>query len=143
MDLEVGIINWLFYFLLDNKSLSVYSQTSSKQNLTLTCKAKLHLPIIDTKSNSKKLNSIIARALDEISEELSLTNNICSIIIDDSLLYHSIIIRSKKIKNVNEQIKNESELKWGKKMKNLYFISEERKISFHVLEARYKTNNNL
>lgn len=135
MDLEVGIINWLFYFLLDNKSLSVYSQTSSKQNLTLTCKAKLHLPIIDTISNSKKLNSIIARALDEISEELSLTNNICSIIIEDSLLYHSIIIRSKKIKNVNEQIKNESELKWGKKMKNLYFISEERKTPKNIFHS--------
>lgn len=140
MDLEVGIINWLFYFLLDNKSLSVYSQTSSKQNLKLTYKAKLHLPIIDTTSNSKKLNSIIARALDEISEELSLTNNRCSIIIDDSLLYHSIIIRSKKFKNINEQIKNESELKWGKKIKNLYFISEERKIPkniFHSVAIHY------
>lgn len=140
MDLEVGIINWLFYFLLDNKSLSVYSQTSSKQNLKLTYKAKLHLPIIDTTSNSKKLNSIIARALDEISEELSLTNNRCSIIIDDSLLYHSIIVRSKKFKNINEQIKNESELKWGKKIKNLYFISEERKTPkniFHSVAIHY------
>ena len=135
MDLEVGIINWLFYFLLDNKSLSVYSQTSSKQNLTLTYKAKLHLPIIDTTSNSKKLNSIIAQALDEISEELSLTNNRCSIIIDDSLLFHSIIIRSKKFKNINEQIKNESELKWGKKIKNLYFISEERKTPKNIFHS--------
>ena len=67
MEVEVGIINWLFYFLLDNKSLSVYSESSSKQNLSLTYKAKLHLPILDALNNSKKLNSVIARDLDEIS----------------------------------------------------------------------------
>lgn len=135
MDLEVGIISWLFYFFLDNKSLSVYSRTSSKQNLSLTYKAKLHLPISNTISNSKKLNSLIARALDEINEELSLTNNLCSIIIDDSLLNHSIIIGSKKFENINEQIKNESEIKWGKKVKNLYFISEERKTSKNIFHS--------
>ena len=105
MEVEVGIINWLFYFLLDNKSLSVYSESSRKQNLSLTYKAKLHLPILDALNNSKKLNSVIARALDEISEETSLTNNLASIIIDDSLLSHSLIIRSKKYKTIDEQIR--------------------------------------
>ena len=125
----------MFYFLLDNKSLSVYSESSSKQNLSLTYKAKLHLPILDALNNSKKLNSVIARALDEISEETSLTNNLASIIIDDSLLSHSLIIGSKKYKNIDEQISAESELKWGNLTKNFYFISEERKTPKNVFHS--------
>ena len=125
----------MFYFLLDNKSLSVYSESSSKQNLSLTYKAKLHLPILDALNNSKKLNSVIARALDEISEETSLTNNLASIIIDDSLLSHSLVIGSKKYKNIDEQISAESELKWGNLTKNFYFISEERKTPKNVFHS--------
>ena len=135
MEVEVGIINWLFYFLLDNKSLSVYSESSRKQNLSLTYKAKLHLPILDALNNSKKLNSVIARALDEISEKTSLTNNLASIIIDDSLLSHSLIIRSKKYKTIDEQIALESDLKWGNLTKNLYFISEERKTPKNIFHS--------
>ena len=93
---EVGIISWLIYFLLDNKSLSVFTESSTRQNSSLVFKAKLHSSITSTINNSKKLNSVIARALDEISEEINLTNNLASIIIDDSILSHSIIIKSKK-----------------------------------------------
>ena len=125
----------MFYFLLDNKSLSVYSESSRKQNLSLTYKAKLHLPILDALNNSKKLNSVIARALDEISEETSLTNNLASIIIDDSLLSHSLIIRSKKYKTIDEQIALESDIKWGNLTKNLYFISEERKTPKNIFHS--------
>ena len=95
-DHVVGIISWLIYFLLDNKSLSVFTESSTKHNLSLASKAKLHLSISNTLNDSKKLNSIIARALDEISEEINLTNNLASIIIDDSILSHSIVIKSKK-----------------------------------------------
>ena len=95
MVLEVGIISWLIYFLLDNKSLSVFTESANRQNLSLVLKAKLRSSIQSTINNSKKLNSIIARALDEISEEVNLANNLASIIIDDSILSHSIIIKSK------------------------------------------------
>ena len=91
---EVGIISWLIYFFLDNKSLSVFTESSTRQNLSLASKAKLHSSITSTINNSKKLNSIIARALDEISEEINLTNNLASVIIDDSILSHSIIVKS-------------------------------------------------
>ena len=100
-DHVVGIISWLIYFLLDNKSLSVFTESSTKQNLSLASKAKLHLTISNTLNDSKKLNSIIARALDEISEEINLTNNLASIIIDDSIVSHSIVIRSKKYDKTN------------------------------------------
>ena len=115
---EVGIISWLIYFLLDNKSLSVFGESSKKQNLSLKYKAKLHSSIASIVNNSKKLNSVIARALDEISEEINLTNNLASIIIDDSILFHSIIIKSKKYDNVDQQIKEENQLKWGDKTSN-------------------------
>ena len=91
----------MIYFLLDNKSLSVYTETSNKQNLSLAFKAKLHPSIVSTINNSKRLNSIIARALDEISEEINLTNNLASIIIDDSILSHSLIVKSKKYENID------------------------------------------
>ena len=94
---EAGIISWLIYFLLDNKSLSVFTESSTRQNLSLAFKAKLHSSITGTINNSKKLNSIIARALDEISEEINLTNNLASVIIDDSILSHSIIVKSKNM----------------------------------------------
>lgn len=132
---EVGIISWLIYFLLDNKSLSVFSELPNRQNLSLVFKAKLHSSIASTINNSKKLNSIIARALDEISEEINLTNNLSSIIIDDSILSHSIIIKSKKYDSIDQQIREESQLKWGKKTSNYYFISEEKKTPKNVFHS--------
>ena len=135
MVLEVGIISWLIYFLLDNKSLSVFTESSTRQNLSLASKAKLHSSITGTINNSKKLNSIIARALDEISEEINLTNNLASIIIDDSILSHSIIIKSKKYDNIDQQIREESQLKWGDKTSNYYFISEEKKTPKNVFHS--------
>ena len=115
---EVGIISWLIYFLLDNKSLSVFAESSKRQNLSLKYKAKFHSSIASIVNNSKKLNSVIARALDEISEEINLTNNLASIIIDDSILSHSLIIKSKKYDNIDQQIKEENQLKWGDKTSN-------------------------
>ena len=132
---EVGIISWLIYFLLDNKSLSVFNESSNRQNLSLASKAKLHSSIASTVNNSKKLNSIIARALDEISEEINLTNNLASIIIDDSILSHSIIIKSKKYDNIDQQIREESQLKWGDKTGNYYFISEEKKTPKNIFHS--------
>ena len=132
---EVGIISWLIYFLLDNKSLSVFTESSTRQNLSLVFKAKLHSSITSTINNSKKLNSIIARALDEISEEINLTNNLASIIIDDSILSHSIIIKSKKYDNIDQQIREESQLKWGDKTGNYYFISEEKKTPKNIFHS--------
>jgi hypothetical protein len=94
----------LIYFLIDNKSLSVFTESSTRQNLSLVFKVKFYSSITSTINNSKKLNSIIARALDEISEGINLTNNLASIIIDDSILSHSIIIKSKKYDNIDKQI---------------------------------------
>ena len=65
--------------------------------------------------------------MDEISEEIDLTNNLASIIIDDSLLSHSIVVGSKKYDNINKQIQDESILKWGNRASKYYFISEEKK----------------
>ena len=132
---EAGIISWLIYFLLDNKSLSVFTESSTRQNSSLVFKAKLHSSITSTINNSKKLNSIIARALDEISEEINLTNNLASIIIDDSILSHSIIIKSKKYDNIDQQIREESQLKWGDKAGNYYFISEEKKTPKNIFHS--------
>ena len=141
----------MIYFLLDNKSLSVFTESSTKQNLSLASKAKLHLSISNTLNDSKKLNSIIARALDEISEEINLTNNLASIIIDDSILSHSIVIRSKKYDNIDHQIKEESELKWGDNTTNYFFVSEEKKTPknifhsvaiHHLLREKIKLNFN-
>jgi hypothetical protein len=125
----------LIYFLLDNKSLSVFTESSTRQNLSLVFKAKLHSSIASTINNSKKLNYIIARALDEISEEISLTNNLSSIIVDDSILSHSIIVKSKKYDNIDQQIKEESQLKWGDKIANYYFISEEKKTPRNIFHS--------
>ena len=125
----------MIYFLLDNKSLSVFSESSTRQNLSLVFKAKLHSSITSTINNSKKLNSIIARALDEISEEINLTNNLASIIIDDSILSHSIIVKSKKYDNIDQQIREESQLKWGDKTSNYYFISEEKKTPKNIFHS--------
>ncbi len=125
----------MIYFLLDNKSLSVFTESANRQNLSLALKAKLHSSIQSTINNSKKLNSIIARALDEISEEINLTNNLASIIIDDSILSHSIIIKSKKYDNIDQQIREESQLKWGDKTSNYYFISEEKKTPKNVFHS--------
>ena len=86
----------MIYFLLDNKSLSVFTESSTKQNLSLASTAKLHLSISNTLNDSKKLNSIIARALDEISEEINLTNNLASIIIDDSIYTDRDLLSNKK-----------------------------------------------
>ena len=132
---EVGIISWLIYFLLDNKSLSVFTESSTRQNLSLASKAKLHSSITGTINNSKKLNSIIARALDEISEEINLTNNLASVIIDDSILSHSIIVKSKKYDNIDQQIRDESQLKWGDRTSNYYFISEEKKSPKNIFHS--------
>ena len=132
---EVGIISWLIYFLLDNKSLSVFAESSKRQNLSLKYKAKFHSSIASIVNNSKKLNSVIARALDEISEEINLTNNLASIIIDDSILSHSIIVKSKKYDNIDQQIKEENQLKWGDKTSNYYFISEEKKTPKNVFHS--------
>ena len=118
-----------------HKSLSVYTESSSKQNLSIASKTKLHLSISNTLNDSKKLNSIIARALDEISEEINLTNNLASIIIDDSILSHSIIIKSKKYDNIDQQIREESQLKWGDKTSNYYFITEEKKTPKNVFHS--------
>ena len=125
----------MIYFLLDNKSLSVFTKSSNKQNLSLASKAKLHSSILSIINNSKKLNSVIARALDEISEEINLTNNLASIIIDDSILSHSIIIKSKKYDNIDQQIREESQLKWGDKTGNYYFISEEKKTPKNIFHS--------
>ncbi|MEL1227928.1 MAG: hypothetical protein VW523_02675 [Candidatus Neomarinimicrobiota bacterium] len=125
----------MIYFLLDNKSLSVFTESSARQNLSLVFKAKLHSSIASTINNSKKLNSIIARALDEISEEINLTNNLASIIIDDSILSHSIIVKSKKYDNIDQQIREESQLKWGDKTTNYYFISEEKKTPKNIFHS--------
>ena len=125
----------MIYFLLDNKSLSVYTESSNKQSLSLAFKTKLHLTISSTINNSKKLNSIIARALDEISEEIDLTNNLSSIILDDSLLSHSIIVGSKRYEDIDKQIREESSLKWGNKVSNYYFISEEKKTPKNIFHS--------
>jgi len=125
----------LLYFLIDNTSLSVYNISKNKQSLVLADKVKFHIPLLKILNNSKKLNSVIARSLDELSEKVSLTNHRTSIVIDDSLLSHSVVIKSKKYKTIDEQLKKEASLKWGKIADNLYFISEEKKVPKNVYHS--------
>ena len=125
----------MLYFLIDNTSLSVYNLSKNKQSLVLADKVKFHIPLLKILNNSKKLNSVIARSLDELSEKVSLTNHGTSIVIDDSLLSHSVVIKSKKYKTIDEQLKKEASLKWGKIADNLYFISEEKKVPKNVYHS--------
>ena len=125
----------MLYFLIDNTSLSVYNHSKNKQSLALADKVKFHIPLLKVLNNSKKLNSVIARSLDELSEKVSLTNYRTSIVIDDSLLSHSVVIKSKKYKTIDEQLKKEASLKWGKIVDNLYFISEEKKVPKNVYHS--------
>lgn len=125
----------MLYFLIDNTSLSVYSHSKNKQSLALADKVKFHIPLLKILNNSKKLNSVIARSLDELSEKVSLTNYRTSIVIDDSLLSHSVVMKSKKYKTIDEQLKKEASLKWGKIVDNLYFISEEKKVPKNVYHS--------
>ena len=141
----------MLYFLIDNTTLSVYNDKDNKQSLSLVSKVKLHISLSKILNNSKKLNSVIARSLDEISEKVSLTNKRVSVIIDDNLLSHSVIINSKKYDSVDSQLKKEAHLKWGDAEKNLYFISEEKKSPkniyhsvaiHHFLREKIKLNFN-
>ncbi len=125
----------MLYFLIDNTSLSVYNLSKNKQSLVLADKVKFHIPLLKILNNSKKLNSVIARSLDELSEKVSLTNHRTSIVIDDSLLSHSVVMKSKKYKTIDEQLKKEASLKWGKIADNLYFISEEKKVPKNVYHS--------
>ncbi|MFL2510665.1 MAG: hypothetical protein ACJ0RN_00040 [Candidatus Neomarinimicrobiota bacterium] len=125
----------MLYFLIDNTSLSVYNHSKNKQSLALADKVKFHIPLLKILNNSKKLNSVIARSLDELSEKVSFTNNRASIVVDDSLLSHSVIIKSKKYKTIDEQLKKEASLKWGEAVPNLYFISEEKKSPKNVYHS--------
>lgn len=125
----------MLYFLIDNTSLSVYNLSKNKQSLALADKVKFHIPLLKILNNSKKLNSVIARSLDELSEKVSLTNHRTSIVIDDSLLSHSVVMKSKKYKTIDEQLKKEASLKWGKIADNLYFISEEKKVPKNVYHS--------
>lgn len=125
----------MLYFLIDNTSLSVYNHSKNKQSLALADKVKFHIPLLKVLNNSKKLNSVIARSLDELSEKVSLTNYRTSIVIDDSLLSHSVVMKSKKYKTIDEQLRKEASLKWGKIVGNLYFISEEKKVPKNVYHS--------
>ncbi len=125
----------MIYFLIDNNSLSVYNHSTNKQSFTLADKVKFNTPLSKILNKSKKLNSVIARSLDKISEKVALTNNRVSIVVDDSLLSHSIVIKSKKYKTINDQLKKEAFLKWGDAVENLYFISEEKKSPKNVYHS--------
>ena len=125
----------MLYFLINKDSLSVYQKISPKKSLSLVEKAKFHSKLDSLLGNPKKLSSVIARALDEISEKIIFANKTAAITIDDSLIYHSLTIKSKKFQNVESQIEEENKNKWSEKSSEFYFAAESRKGSKNIFHS--------
>ena len=92
MELEVGIISWLLYFIVHSDTLSVFKKSSENDSVHLKLKIKFHHNLISIDNNSKLLSSVIAQALDELGEKIDLENKHAAIAIDDSILSHSFCL---------------------------------------------------
>ena len=125
----------MLYFLINKDSLSVYQKISPKKSLSIVGNVKFHSKLDSLKNNPKKLSSVIARALDEISEKIIFANKKAAIAIDDSLLFHSLTIKSKKFDNIDYQIEEENKNKWSEKCSEFYFASESRKGSKNIFHS--------
>ena len=125
MELEVGIISWLLYFIVHSDTLSVFKKSSKNQSLKLELKVKFHHNLISIDNNSKLLSSVIAQALDELGEKIVLENQQAAIAIDDLMLSHSLSVIPKKDQlNLTVKIKEELQSKWQDLFWNYFSISE-------------------
>ena len=110
MEPEVGITSWLLYFIVHNNTLVVFKRNLEKDKLIFQSKVKFHHSLSSTIYDPKLLSNVIAQSLDELNEKIILENQEASIVINDELLSHSLIINSVKddIKLVADEIVDSS-----------------------------------
>ena len=131
----------MLYFIVHNNTLVVFKRNLEKDKLILQSKVKFHHSLSSTIYDPKLLSNVIAQSLDELNEKIVLENQEASIVINDELLSHSLIINSAKddIK-LAEKIKNELQIKWKDLFSNYFYIAESRKSSkkfIHVVEINH------
>ncbi len=131
----------MLYFIVHNHTLVVFKRNLEKDKLILQSKVKFHHSLSSTIYDPKLLSNVIAQSLDELNEKIVLENQEASIVINDELLSHSLVISSIKddIK-LAEKIKNELQIKWKDLFNNYFYIAESRKSSkkfIHVVEINH------
>ena len=131
----------MLYFIVHNNTLVVFKRNLEKDKLILQSKVKFHHSLSSTIYDPKLLSNVIAQSLDELNEKIVLENQEASIVINDELLSHSLVISSEKddIK-LAEKIKNELQIKWKDLFSNYLYVSESRKSSkkfIHVVEINH------
>ena len=84
----------MLYFIVHNNTLVLFKKNPEKDTLNLHSKIKFHHPLLSCINDSKILNNVISQALDELNEKELLENQDASIIINDTLLSHSLVINS-------------------------------------------------
>ena len=131
----------MLYFIVHNHTLVVFKRNLEKDKLILQSKVKFHHSLSSTIYDPKLLSNVIAQSLDELNEKIVLENQEASIVINDELLSHSLVISSAKddIK-LAEKIKNELQTKWKDLFNNYFYIAESRKSSkkfIHVVEINH------
>ena len=131
----------MLYFIVHNHTLVVFKRNLEKDKLILQSKVKFHHSLLSTIYDPKLLSNVIAQSLDELNEKIVLENQEASIVINDELLSHSLVISSAKddIK-LAEKIKNELQTKWKDLFNNFFYIAESRKSSkkfIHVVEINH------
>ena len=131
----------MLYFIVHNHTLVVFKRNLEKDKLILQSKVKFHHSLLSTIYDPKLLSNVIAQSLDELNEKIVLENQEASIVINDELLSHSLVISSAKddIK-LAEKIKNELQTKWKDLFNNYFYIAESRKSSkkfIHVVEINH------
>ena len=119
----------------------MFKRNLEKDKLIFQSKVKFHHSLSSTIYDPKLLSNVIAQSLDELNEKIILENQEASIVINDELLSHSLIINSAKddIK-LAEKIKNELQIKWKDLFSNYFYIAETRKSSknfIHVVEINH------
>ena len=131
----------MLYFIVHSDTLSVFKKSSDNDSVHLELKIKFHHNLISIDNNSKLLSSVIAQALDELSEKIDLENKHAAIAIDDSILSHSLSTVSKKDQsNLAHHIKRDLQDKWKELFRNYFSISESKKSSkniFHTVEMNH------
>ncbi len=131
----------MLYFIVHNHTLVVFKRNLEKDKLILQSKVKFHHSLSSTIYDPKLLSNVIAQSLDELNEKIVLENQEASIVVNDELLSHSLVISSIKddIK-LAEKIKNELQIKWKDLFNNYFYIAESRKSSkkfIHVVEINH------
>ena len=94
MEPEVGITSWLLYFIVHSNTLVVFKRNLETDKLILQSKVKFHHSLSSTIYDPKLLSNVIAQSLDELNEKIVLENQEASIVINDELLSHSLVISS-------------------------------------------------